>query len=143
MGNCSSSKNDRRTYVAASEDSVRISKDKFKRMQSTLISQDDLDTAEQANEWIVLRSMDDMLAKYGADGTLSKIAGPELLELRTLMDEPYAQSILGKYAKKQNSLDIFQCWIDIQEFKSIPTDDYRYYCTCFTDLYDLTYMLMI
>ena len=66
------------------------------------------------------------MAKYEADGTLPKVSEPELLELRALMDEPYAQSILGKYAKKKNSLDIFQCWIDIQEFKSIPTDDYRY-----------------
>ena len=126
MGNCGSNNNNRRTYVSSSEDSVRFTKDRLKRAQSALITQDDLDTAEQSKEWIVLRTVDDMMAKYEADGTLSKVSGPELLELRTLMDEPYAQSILGKYAKKQNSLDIFQCWIDIQEFKSIPTDDYRY-----------------
>eukprot|EP00596_Hydrurales_sp_CCMP1899_P009984 CAMPEP_0119051758 /NCGR_PEP_ID=MMETSP1177-20130426/73269_1 /TAXON_ID=2985 /ORGANISM="Ochromonas sp, Strain CCMP1899" /LENGTH=615 /DNA_ID=CAMNT_0007031075 /DNA_START=237 /DNA_END=2084 /DNA_ORIENTATION=- len=63
--------------------------------------------------------------KYDADGTLFKNSDPEHLELRAVLDEPSAQQLLGAYAKANKSLEIFMCWIDVQEYKSIPTDDYR------------------
>ena len=63
--------------------------------------------------------------KFHADGTLNKHSDPEYLELRAVLDEPVAQQLLGNYAKENKSLEIFMCWIDVQEYKSIPTDDYR------------------
>ena len=63
--------------------------------------------------------------KFHADGTLNKNSDPEHLELRAVLDEPLAQQLLGNYAKENKSLEIFMCWIDVQEYKSIPTDDYR------------------
>jgi Protein kinase domain/Regulator of G protein signaling domain len=63
--------------------------------------------------------------KFHADGTLSKNSDPEHLELRAVLDEPIAQQLLGNFAKENKSLEIFMCWIDVQEYKSIPTDDYR------------------
>ena len=63
--------------------------------------------------------------KFHADGTLNKHSDPEYLELRAVLDEPVAQQLLGNFAKENKSLEIFMCWIDVQEYKSIPTDDYR------------------
>lgn len=35
------------------------------------------------------------------------------------------QNALGKYAEEINVIDIFMCWVDIQEFKIIQTENYR------------------
>lgn len=42
-----------------------------------------------------------------------------------MLDEPISQNALGKFAAKIQVLDIFMCWIDIQEYKNIPTISYR------------------
>jgi len=77
------------------------------------------------SEWKILKSSKEAREKYISDGTLTANSEEGHLELRALLDEPIAQNMLGRFAKKLNSLDIFMCWIDIQEFKSIPTEDYR------------------
>lgn len=76
-------------------------------------------------EWKLLMSKEEARKKFEADGTLSKNSDPGHLELRALLEEPVAQHTLGKYAREKKSLDIFMCWIDIQEYKYIPTEDYR------------------
>ena len=76
-------------------------------------------------EWKLLPSTDEARKKFEIDGTLGKNSDPAHLELRALLDEPVAQRALGKFAKEKKSLDIFMCWIDVQEYKSIPTEDYR------------------
>jgi len=76
-------------------------------------------------KWKLMQTSDQARQKFEADGTLSKSADPEQLELRATLEEPLAQHILGNFAKEKKNSDIFMCWIDIQEYKSIPTDDYR------------------
>jgi len=76
-------------------------------------------------QWKLLPSTEEARKKFEADGSLNKNSDPEHLELRALLDEPIAQRALGKYAKERKALDIFMCWIDVQEYKSIPTEDYR------------------
>ena len=72
-----------------------------------------------------MQTSDEARQKFEADGTLSKNSDPEQLELRATLEDPLAQHVLGNFAKEMKNMDIFMCWIDIQEYKSIPTDDYR------------------
>ena len=78
-----------------------------------------------SGKWKIMPSSEEARIKFYKDGTLSKNSDTELLELRAVLDEPIAQQMLGNYAKENKSLEIFMCWVDIQEYKSIPTDDYR------------------
>ena len=82
-------------------------------------------TATGSGKWKIMPSSDEARQKFQLDRTLSKNSDPEQLELRAVLDEPLAQQMLGNYAKEFKSLEIFMCWIDVQEYKSIPTDDYR------------------
>jgi hypothetical protein len=42
-----------------------------------------------------------------------------------MLDDPVAQPAIFKYAKQVvMAQDIFMCWVDIQEYKTIPTDAY-------------------
>lgn len=75
--------------------------------------------------WKLMPSSTEAREKFEADGTLLKNSDPGHLELRAMMEEPLAQHTLGRYAKQKRSLDIFMCWVDVQEYKSIPTEDYR------------------
>jgi hypothetical protein len=76
-------------------------------------------------EWKILPSSVEARKKFEADGTLNKNSEPEHLELRTMLDEIIAQQAIGKYAKATKALDIFMCWIDIQDYKTIPVESYR------------------
>lgn len=76
-------------------------------------------------KWKIMNSFEEAKQKYIDDGTLTNNSERGHLELRALLDEPISQNMLGRFAKKLNSLDIFMCWVDVQEFKSIPTEDYR------------------
>ena len=87
--------------------------------------QDADETAVDANHWKLMPSSQEARQKYEKDGTLSKKSATEHLELRILLDETLGQQALGAFAKKCQALDIFMCWVDIQEFKAIPTIDYR------------------
>jgi hypothetical protein len=81
---------------------------------------------EQTVEWKLLPSSVEARKKFEADGTLSKNSDPGHLELRTMLDDPVAQPAIFKYAKQVvMAQDIFMCWVDIQEYKTIPTDAYR------------------
>ena len=91
---------------------------------SSSSSIDDADKPSTA-KWKILNSFEEAREKYIDDGTLTTNSESGHLELRALLDEPISQNMLGRFAKKLNSLDIFMCWVDIQEFKSIPTEDYR------------------
>jgi hypothetical protein len=76
-------------------------------------------------EWKILPSSVEARKKFEADGTLNKNSEAEHLELRTMLDEPIAQNAMGKYAKAMKAMDIFMCWIDIQDYKTIPVESYR------------------
>jgi hypothetical protein len=73
----------------------------------------------------VLPSEKEARNRFEEDGTLTKNSGAGHLALRTLLDEPTAQNVIGKFAAKIQVLDVFMCWIDIQEYKAIPAGSYR------------------
>jgi hypothetical protein len=50
---------------------------------------------------------------------------PEHRELRALLDDPLGQKYVGMYAKKCHTQEAFFVWIDAQEYREIPTPDYR------------------
>lgn len=76
-------------------------------------------------EWKILPSSAEARKRFEEDGTLKKNSEPEHLELRTMLDDAYSQNAMGKYAKELKALDIFMCWIDIQDYKTIPVESYR------------------
>lgn len=80
---------------------------------------------EEVVEWRILPSSKEAREKFEADRTLTRNSEPGHLELRTMLDEAYPQSVIGKYAQEIQALDIFMCWVDIQEYKFIPTENYR------------------
>eukprot|EP01031_Cornospumella_fuschlensis_P034683 gene34683-41999_t len=73
----------------------------------------------------VLPSETQARQKFENDGTLTKNSDSGHLALRTLLDEPLSQNLLGKFASKIQVLDVFMCWVDIQEYKNIPAGSYR------------------
>ena len=77
------------------------------------------------SEWKQKMSESDAIALFESDGTLPKNSTRGQLELRALLAEPVSQPILGNYAKSNDGLNFFLCWIDIQEYKSIETGPYR------------------
>jgi hypothetical protein len=81
--------------------------------------------SQAAVEWKLLPSNIEARQRFEADGTLNKNSDPGHLEFRIMLDEPYTQNLLVNYAKDIQALDIFMCWVDIQEYKSIPTNSYR------------------
>jgi hypothetical protein len=74
----------------------------------------------------VMPSEKEARKKYESDGTLLKNSDSGHLTLRTMLDEPLSQNALGKFAAKVLVLDIFMAWIDIQEFKLIPSSSSSY-----------------
>ena len=76
--------------------------------------------------WKLLPSSPEARMKFVDDGTLNmRDTEPGHLELRFILDDPMSQSYIGKYAEHLQVLDLFMCWIDIQEYKSILTENYR------------------
>lgn len=75
--------------------------------------------------WKIVPTVDEARKKFEEDGSLVKNSDISHLEFRMLLEETKGQQIIGKIAKERKALDIFMCWVDIQEFKSIPTEDYR------------------
>ena len=64
--------------------------------------------------------------RFAIDGTLDpKDTDPQHLELRCLLEDPSAQNAIARYAEQLQVLDLFMCWIDVQEYKFIPTHGYR------------------
>jgi hypothetical protein len=76
-------------------------------------------------QWKILPSEAMALRRFQEDGTLQDDMKPEYLDLRALLDDPGSQKALCAYATLINVLDVFMCWVDIQEFKIIPTESYR------------------
>lgn len=81
---------------------------------------------ESRSEWKMLLSVDEAKEKFQNDGTLIGNIDPGHLELRILLDEPHGQQSIGEYAKSIHTSESFMCWIDLLEFKSIPSDAIQY-----------------
>mmetsp|Transcript_15900 Transcript_15900/g.31632 ORF Transcript_15900/g.31632 Transcript_15900/m.31632 type:complete len:635 (+) Transcript_15900:244-2148(+) len=82
-------------------------------------------SARRTTVWKKQESFADMKARFVADGSLPPDVSDEYIELRQILSEPVCQRYLGDFAKKQFSQETFFSWIDIQEYRSIPTYDYR------------------
>ncbi|CAM9358055.1 unnamed protein product, partial [Pylaiella littoralis] len=50
---------------------------------------------------------------------------PRKAEMRAMLEDPIGQKYIGEFAKKVMTQESFYAWVDIQEFRSIPTADYR------------------
>lgn len=81
---------------------------------------------EDAVKWKIMRSVSQAQLEYHNDGSLPMNATAQHIEFRELLNHPLAQAEIGKYAKNMGSMEFFMCWIDIVDFKSIPTADFRY-----------------
>jgi len=62
---------------------------------------------------------------FESEDSLIYTNSPLYMELRSMLEEPLGQHYLAEFAKSENSHENFLAWIDMQEFKRIPTNDYR------------------
>ncbi|CAM9402855.1 unnamed protein product [Chrysoparadoxa australica] len=81
-------------------------------------------------KWKVIPDLQHMGETFIADGTIaSPPAGGDLkmdvVELRALLEDPIGLKYIGSFARKIFTQESFFAWVDIQEYKSIPTEDYR------------------
>jgi len=77
-------------------------------------------------EWKIIPDMKQQAAQFKADRTLkANNSNPDYIELRSILGDPIGQRYLGRYAKEIYTTELFFGWIDIQEYKTIPTADYR------------------
>lgn len=101
-----------------------LSKPKPKRVQPTH-RPDSLSRRRKKTIWRQRETEDDMRTRFIAEGTLPPDCPDEYLQLRALLSEPIGQKFIGDYAKSILTQESFFCWVDIQEYRSIPTADYR------------------
>lgn len=80
---------------------------------------------ENSKRWKVQPTIQEAREKYEADGTVAKGSDADHVQLRLLLEEPVGQNYIGAYARELKSQELFMFWIDVQEFKNIPTDNYR------------------
>lgn len=83
------------------------------------------DTPASTTDWKQLLSTAEARKKYIEDGTLTESMEAGHLELRTMLDDPYAQKALGEYATQCRQQTALLCWIDIQSFKAITSGSYQ------------------
>ena len=75
-------------------------------------------------QWKTMLSSNEARVKFEADGTLSKGSDPGHLELRALLDDSTACHYLFEYAKVAGHADVYFGWVDIQEFKQLPSEEF-------------------
>jgi hypothetical protein len=65
--------------------------------------------------------------KFVEEGSLPSggDANPDHVELRTVLEDPVGQKYIGVFAKAIHTTESFFAWTEIQEYRSIPTADYR------------------
>lgn len=73
-------------------------------------------------QWKTMLSSEDARTKFEEDGTLAKGSDPGHLEMRALLDDSVACHYLYSYCKDSGNLELYLCWVDIQEFKGMPSD---------------------
>ncbi|GMH92645.1 hypothetical protein TL16_g12408 [Triparma laevis f. inornata] len=92
---------------------------------SSSSEKEERDSRRRQTVWKKQETKADIKARFIADGSLPADVSDEYVELRQILAEPVCQRYLGDFAKKQYSQEAFFGWIDIQEYRSIPTPDYR------------------
>eukprot|EP00903_Cladosiphon_okamuranus_P006169 g6066.t4 len=79
---------------------------------------------EQGTAWKILPGLERLKKDLGSDTTLTD-GDPRKLEMRAMLEDPIGQKYIGQFAKKAMTQESFYAWVDIQEFREIPTADYR------------------
>lgn len=76
---------------------------------------------ERANtEWKLMSTHEDVV-KTVPTGELSK----DEIELLVVLSEPVGQRCIGSFAKDVHTLESFLCWVEIQEYKAVPSMSFR------------------
>ncbi|CAM9589182.1 unnamed protein product [Ectocarpus sp. 12 AP-2014] len=78
----------------------------------------------QGTAWKIVPGIDGMKKELSDDKSLTG-GDPRKLEMRAILEDPIGQKYIGQFAKKAMTQESFYAWVDIQEFRSIPTADYR------------------
>ncbi|GMH96890.1 hypothetical protein TrVE_jg7607 [Triparma verrucosa] len=90
--------------------------------KSSVLPEQDANSAK----WKDVEDIHKLEDKFHADGSLAADDFDKgHIELRALLDEPMAQAALGEYAKSKYTQESFFAWTEIQEYRHIPTADYR------------------
>jgi hypothetical protein len=65
--------------------------------------------------------------KFVEEGSLPSggDVNPDHVELRTVLEDPVGQKYIGLFARAIHTTESFFAWTEIQEYRSIPTADYR------------------
>lgn len=84
-------------------------------------------------QWKVVLSTKEARVKYEKDGTLEPGCPESYVELRQMLDEHFSRTALAKYATKEKMSSPLSFWFDIQEYKNIFTEGFRY--TTALDIY--------
>ena len=77
-------------------------------------------------QWQVTPSADEARSKYIADGTIPLKASEFDVELRELLGDPIASHYIHNHLNSLGAVEIFNCWIDILEYKLLPSDKNRH-----------------
>lgn len=75
----------------------------------------------KSTTWRTLPTKTDYLNSISANMNVS----PAEAELLVLLSEPLGQKHLGSYSKKIFTEESFYCWVEIQEFRAVPSQTYR------------------
>jgi hypothetical protein len=73
------------------------------------------------SEWKIWSDID----KATVDRSLPTMTDPERIMLLQVLREPMGQAVLGQFAKEINKIDLLMCWISIEEYKQLTTDEQR------------------
>jgi hypothetical protein len=77
-------------------------------------------------EWKVMMSIKDARRKFVANGTLGPNCSDSYVALRIMLDEHSSRQALGQYAVAMKRWPPLMFWFDVEEFKTIFTESYRY-----------------
>jgi len=65
---------------------------------------------------------------FDKEGNLDYNKKPDYKELRVMLEDPIGQRYFGNYTKAQHTNENMFAWVDIHEYRDIPTKDYRRCC---------------
>uniref|UniRef100_A0A7S1U415 Protein kinase domain-containing protein n=1 Tax=Phaeomonas parva TaxID=124430 RepID=A0A7S1U415_9STRA len=100
------------------------------RVNPSAVPLSDDASTDRSRKWRPTSNLEEKQKKFQEDGSLSKKKkvseiNEGHIECRDILDDPIGQRYVGQFAKSNFTHEHFFCWIDMQEFKAIPTKDYR------------------
>lgn len=80
----------------------------------------------QRRRWQITLSADEAKSNYIADGTIPSKASVNDVELRGLLGDSIASHYMHNFFEALGVVEVFNCWIDILEYSSLPTGKNRH-----------------